>query len=459
MEDIEYISSGLLQGVGVIPLGPEGIVTLVITLVLIAVCLYYSGFCSSSEVAYFALTPSQLEELKSSKEERDKKVIYLLEHGEYMLSTILISNNFVNTAIVMLSDSVVNQTLDFTHARTLGFVLQVVVITFAILLVGEIIPKVSTQMDPLRVARRNVTTLFTFYGALKGINKALVRMGEVIGKSLTKNKSELDREDLSKAIELTTEDSEEQGVLNEILLFQRKTVSEVMTPRIDMEALELSTPYAEVLSFVEECGYSRIPVYDKRIDSIKGILYAKDLLQHLSEAPDFRWEGLLREVLYTPEDVKVSHMLEVFRKERRHMAIVVDEYGGTSGLVTMEDLLEEIVGDIEDEYDEDEQLYRELPDGSFVFDGKISILDFLRIVKVEDYDAILKVSDEAETLAGLLLEVKGDFPQVNEVITIDGHQFKVLSITNRRISKILFIPDPAKAHDDEVRKQETEERP
>lgn len=458
MEDIEYISSGLLQGVGVIPLGPEGIVTLVITLVLIAVCLYYSGFCSSSEVAYFALTPSQLEELKSSKEERDKKVIYLLEHGEYMLSTILISNNFVNTAIVMLSDSVVNQTLDFTHARTLGFVLQVVVITFAILLVGEIIPKVSTQMDPLRVARRNVTTLFTFYGALKGINKALVRMGEVIGKSLTKNKSELDREDLSKAIELTTEDSEEQGVLNEILLFQRKTVSEVMTPRIDMAALELSTPYAEVLSFVEECGYSRIPVYDKRIDSIKGILYAKDLLQHLGEAPDFRWEGLLREVLYTPEDVKVSHMLEVFRKERRHMAIVVDEYGGTSGLVTMEDLLEEIVGDIEDEYDEDEQLYRELPDGSFVFDGKISILDFLRIVKVEDYDAILKVSDEAETLAGLLLEVKGDFPQVNEVITIDGHQFKVLSITNRRISKILFIPDPAKAQDDEVREQETEER-
>lgn len=458
MEDIEYISSGLLQGVGVIPLGPEGIVTLVITLVLIAVCLYYSGFCSSSEVAYFALTPSQLEELKSSKEERDKKVIYLLEHGEYMLSTILISNNFVNTAIVMLSDSVVNQTLDFTHARTLGFVLQVVVITFAILLVGEIIPKVSTQMDPLRVARRNVTTLFTFYGALKGINKALVRMGEVIGKSLTKNKSELDREDLSKAIELTTEDSEEQGVLNEILLFQRKTVSEVMTPRIDMAALELSTPYAEVLSFVEECGYSRIPVYDKRIDSIKGILYAKDLLQHLGEAPDFRWEGLLREVLYTPEDVKVSHMLEVFRKERRHMAIVVDEYGGTSGLVTMEDLLEEIVGDIEDEYDEDEQLYRELPDGSFVFDGKISILDFLRIVKVEDYDAILRVSDEAETLAGLLLEVKGDFPQVNEVITIDGHQFKVLSITNRRISKILFIPDPAKAQDDEVREQETEER-
>lgn len=459
MEDIEYISSGLLQGVGVIPLGSEGIVTLVITLVLIAVCLYYSGFCSSSEVAYFALTPSQLEELKSSKEERDKKVIYLLEHGEYMLSTILISNNFVNTAIVMLSDSVVNQTLDFTHARTLGFVLQVVVITFAILLVGEIIPKVSTQMDPLRVARRNVTTLFTFYGALKGINKALVRMGEVIGKSLTKNKSELDREDLSKAIELTTEDSEEQGVLNEILLFQRKTVSEVMTPRIDMAALELSTPYAEVLSFVEECGYSRIPVYDKRIDSIKGILYAKDLLQHLGEAPDFRWEGLLREVLYTPEDVKVSHMLEVFRKERRHMAIVVDEYGGTSGLVTMEDLLEEIVGDIEDEYDEDEQLYKELPDGSFVFDGKISILDFLRIVKVEDYDAILRVSDEAETLAGLLLEVKGDFPQVNEVITIDGHQFKVLSITNRRISKILFIPDPEKTQDDEVRKQETEERP
>ena len=440
MEGIEYIRSGLLQGVGLIPLDPEGVLTLVITLILIAVCLFYSGFCSSSEVAYFALTPSDLEELKGSKDEKDKKVIYLLEHSENMLSTILISNNFVNTAIVMLSDSVVNQTLDFSHAQTLGFILQVVVITFVILLVGEIIPKVSTQMDPLRVARRNVTTLFALYGALKGINKALVRMGESIASSLTKNKTELDREDLSKAIELTTEDSDEQGVLNEILLFQRKTVSEVMTPRIDVAAIELSTPYAEVLTFVEECGYSRIPVYDKRIDSIKGILYAKDLLRHLGEAPDFRWEGLLREVLYTPEDVKVSHMLEVFRKERRHMAIVVDEYGGTSGLVTMEDLLEEIVGDIEDEYDEDEQLYRTLPDGTYIFDGKISILDFLRIVKVEDYESLIKVSDEAETLAGLLLEVKGDFPKVNEVITIDGHQFKVLSITNRRISKILFIP-------------------
>ena len=440
MEGIEYISSGLLRGVGLVQLDPEGILTLVITLILIAVCLFYSGFCSSSEVAYFALTPSDLEELKGSKDEKDKKVLYLLEHSENMLSTILISNNFVNTAIVMLSDSVVNQTLDFSHAQTLGFILQVVVITFVILLVGEIIPKVSTQMDPLRVARRNVTTLFALYGALKGINKALVRMGESIASSLTKNKAELDREDLSKAIELTTEDSDEQGVLNEILLFQRKTVSEVMTPRIDVAAIELSTPYAEVLTFVEECGYSRIPVYDKRIDSIKGILYAKDLLRHLGEAPDFRWEGLLREVLYTPEDVKVSHMLEVFRKERRHMAIVVDEYGGTSGLVTMEDLLEEIVGDIEDEYDEDEQLYRALPDGTYIFDGKISILDFLRIVKVEDYESLIKVSDEAETLAGLLLEVKGDFPQVNEVITIDGHQFKVLSVTNRRISKILFIP-------------------
>ena len=440
MEGIEYISSGLLRGVGLVQLDPEGILTLVITLILIAVCLFYSGFCSSSEVAYFALTPSDLEELKGSKDEKDKKVLYLLEHSENMLSTILISNNFVNTAIVMLSDSVVNQTLDFSHAQTLGFILQVVVITFVILLVGEIIPKVSTQMDPLRVARRNVTTLFALYGALKGINKALVRMGESIASSLTKNKTELDREDLSKAIELTTEDSDEQGVLNEILLFQRKTVSEVMTPRIDVAAIELSTPYAEVLTFVEECGYSRIPVYDKRIDSIKGILYAKDLLRHLGEAPDFRWEGLLREVLYTPEDVKVSHMLEVFRKERRHMAIVVDEYGGTSGLVTMEDLLEEIVGDIEDEYDEDEQLYRALPDGTYIFDGKISILDFLRIVKVEDYESLIKVSDEAETLAGLLLEVKGDFPQVNEVITIDGHQFKVLSVTNRRISKILFIP-------------------
>lgn len=440
MEGIEYISSGLLKGVGLIQLDTSGVVTLVISLILIVVCLYYSGFCSSSEVAFFALSPAHLEELNGSKERKDRRIIHLLHDGEHMLSTILISNNFVNTAVVMLSDSVVNQTLDFSHAQTLGFILQVVVITFVILLVGEIIPKVSSQMDPLKVARSNVNTLFTLYKGLSGINKALVKLGEGIAKSLTKNKTELDREDLSKAIELTTEDTSEQGVLNEILLFHRKTVSEVMTPRIDVAALDISTSYEDVLSFVEDCGYSRIPVYDKRIDTIKGILYAKDLLQHLGEGDDFRWQGILREVLYTPEDVRVSHMLEVFRKERRHLAIVVDEYGGTSGLVTMEDLLEEIVGDIEDEYDEDEQLYRAMPDGSYVLDGKISILDFLRLVKVDDYDEIVEMSDEAETLAGLLLEVKGDFPQVNETVVIDGHQFKVLSITNRRISKILFTP-------------------
>lgn len=441
MDEIEYITDGLFKGVGLLPLDTAGTVTLVLSLFLIVVCLYYSGFCSSSEVALFALSPAQLEALKESKERRDGRVVYLLDHVEYVLSTILISNNFVNTAVVMLSDSVVHQTLDFTRARTLGFILQVVVITFVILLVGEIIPKVASQMDPLRVARSNVNTLYHLYHGLSSINKALVRLGQGISKSLTKNKTELDREDLSKAIELTTDSTEEQGVLNEILLFHHKTVSEVMTPRIDVAALEISSTFAEVLAFVEENGYSRIPVYDKRIDSIKGILYAKDLLEHLDEDDTFHWQSLLREVLYTPEEVKVSHMLEVFRHERRHMAIVVDEYGGTSGVVTMEDLLEEIVGDIEDEYDEDEQLYRKLPDGSYILDGKISILDFLRLVKVDDYDEIVKMSDEAETLAGLLLEVKGDFPEVNETIVIDGHRFKVLSITHRRISKILFTPD------------------
>lgn len=421
-------------------LDTAGIVTLVLSLVLIVLCLALSAFSSSSEVALFSLSPSQMEELRSSKDRRDQRAIYLLEHGEYMLSTVLIFNNFVNTAIVMLSDSVVQQTLDFSHAETLGFLVQVVVITFVILLIGEIIPKVSAQTNPLRVVRSNVNSLFRLYRWLKGINRALVGLGNVITKSMTKNKSELDREDLSKAIELTTESSEEQGVLNEILLFHRKTVSEVMTPRMDVAALELSTPYNEVLDFVEECGYSRIPVYEKRIDSIKGVLYAKDLLEHLDEPDTFHWQGLLREALYTPEDVKVSNMLELFRKEKRHLAIVVDEYGGTSGIVTMEDLLEEIVGDIEDEYDEDELLYQRLPDGSFILDGKISILDFLRLVRVEDYDEILRMSDEVETLGGLLLEVKGDFPAPDEVIKIDNHTFKVLSISNRRISKVLFTP-------------------
>lgn len=413
----------------------------IITLIVIAVCLYFSGFFSGSEVSFFSLLPSQIEELRTSGERRDSKILDLLNNSEILLGTLLVANNFVNIAIITLTNYLVTRVFDFTDAPAAGFAVQVIGTTFVILLVGEIIPKVISQKDPLSMARRNVDGITKVQSLVKPIVKGLVAMGHKISAPLGTNKAEIDHDELSRAIELTTDSDEEKGVLNEIILFHKKNVSEVMQPRMEVAALEIKEDFGRVKAFIIENGYSRMPVYDDRIDNIKGVLYAKDLLPFLSEPDDFKWQDLMRSVMFVPESMMVSHLLEDFRRAHIHMAVVVDEYGGTSGVVTMEDLLEEIVGDISDEYDEEEQLYTVNPDGTYLLDGKISILDFLRLVKVDNYEDIIKETDEAETLGGLLLEVKQDFPQVGEEIVLEGHSFKVVEMGRRRISKILFTPN------------------
>lgn len=424
-------------GVVVHPVG----VSAIVAMVLIVIFLYFSSYISGSEVAFFSLSPAHIEELRGG-DERDRTVLALLHDHDYLLGTLLISNNFVNTSVIMLTDYVVQSLFDFAEAPVLGFFIQVIGTTFIILLVGEIIPKVLTQRDPLTVSRRRARVLTRIGRVLRPLNNSLVRLGALVSKPLRRNDEEINHEDLTKAIELTTNDEDEQGVLNEIIHFHRRVVSEVMTPRVDMATLDVEEKYSAVKHFIIENGYSRIPVYEDRIDNVKGILYAKDLLSYLNEGDDFEWTKLLREVMYVPETLKVSHLLEQFQKEHKHMAIVVDEFGGTSGIVTMEDLLEEIVGEINDEYDDDEPpLFRKLKDGTYIFDGKISILDFLREVKVDNYEEILQETDEAETLGGLLLEVKGDFPSVGEEIIIDGHSFRILEMGRRRISKVLFRPN------------------
>lgn len=411
-----------------------------IALLLIVVFLYLSSFFSGSEVAFFSLSPSNIEELRNG-DERAKKVLTLLHDHDYLLGTLLISNNFVNIAVIMLTDYLVQSIFDFSNAPVVGFLIQVIGTTFIILLIGEIIPKVVTQQDPLRVCRERAGVLYSIGQFLSPVNGGLVKLGAWVSKPLQRDEDEIDHEELSKAIELTTNDEEEQGVLNEIILFHRRIVSEVMTPRVDMTTLDIEEKYPNVKRFVIDNGYSRIPVYEDRIDNVKGILYAKDLLPYLNESDDFDWTKLLREAMYVPESVKVSHLLEDFQKQHKHLAIVVDEFGGTSGLVTMEDLLEEIVGEINDEYDDDQPpLFRKHADGSYIFDGKISILDFLREVRVENYEDILHETDEAETLGGLLLEVKGDFPSIGEEIIVEGHSFRILEMGRRRISKVLFRP-------------------
>lgn len=437
LDDPSYLAS-LFGGVVVHPLTSSGVIALVLALF----CLVASAYFSGSEVAFFSLGPKELEELKESERKRDQQILDLLSRSDYLLGTILVGNNFFNIAITMLVSYVVGETMDFQDNHTLGFLVQVLGITSVVLFFGEILPKVYFQNHALQSSRMAVGVMSLLERVSRPITKGLVALGNGVSRGFKRQNTTVTPEELEKAIELTTDRAEEKGLLNEIVRFYQKSVSEVMTPRMDVAALEYQTPYSEVKAFIIEKGYSRMPVYDDRIDNIRGVLYAKDLLPYLSEEDSFEWQRMIREAFFVPESKRINSLLEDFREQKIHMAIVVDEFGGTSGVVTMEDLLEEIVGEIEDEYDEEERLYEVQPDGSIIFDAKISILDFLRITKLEEITEITEQMDEADTLGGLLLEKKGDFPQVGEVIILDGYPFKIIAMGRRRISKVLFTNHP-----------------
>lgn len=413
-----------------------------LALIVVVILLMLSAYMSGSEVAFFSLSPADLDEIRNSKDKRDTIIQELLADSERLLGTILVGNNMVNVAIVMLSNYIVSDTLDFSSAPILGFIVQVVLLTFLLLLFGEILPKIYCQNKSLQFSRFAASSMSKVQVLFTPISKPLVFLGSRLTKSMRRKTYDLSADELSKAIQLTTETSEEQGLLNEIVKFYSKTASEVMTPRVDIVALEYHTPYSEVLRFVIDKGYSRIPVYDDRIDDMKGILYIKDLLPHLSEGDDFHWQSLLRPVFYVPDSKRVDRLLEDFREQKIHVGIVVDEFGGTSGLVTMEDLLEEIVGEISDEYDDDDRLYRQEPDGSYVLDAKLSLVDFIRIVKIEESPMIEEMKEEVDTIGGLLLEIKGEFPIVGEEIVVDEHRFIILEMGRRRISMVKFIKRP-----------------
>ncbi|KGL48215.1 gliding motility-associated protein GldE [Porphyromonas cangingivalis] len=413
-----------------------------LALIVVVILLMLSAYMSGSEVAFFSLSPADLDEIRNSKDKRDTIIQELLADSERLLGTILVGNNMVNVAIVMLSNYIVSDTLDFSSAPILGFIVQVVLLTFLLLLFGEILPKIYCQNKSLQFSRFAASSMSKVQVLFTPISKPLVFLGSRLTKSMRRKTYDLSADELSKAIQLTTETSEEQGLLNEIVKFYSKTASEVMTPRVDIVALEYYTPYSEVLRFVIDKGYSRIPVYDDRIDDMKGILYIKDLLPHLSEGDGFHWQSLLRPVFYVPDSKRVDRLLEDFREQKIHVGIVVDEFGGTSGLVTMEDLLEEIVGEISDEYDDDDRLYRQEPDGSYVLDAKLSLVDFIRIVKIEESPMIEEMKEEVDTIGGLLLEIKGEFPIVGEEIVVDEHRFIILEMGRRRISMVKFIKRP-----------------
>ncbi|MDD2798634.1 MAG: gliding motility-associated protein GldE [Bacteroidales bacterium] len=403
-----------------------------------------SGFISASEIAFFSLSPNDIKTIEELDSPHDKSVVDLLKTPNYLLATLLIANNFVNVALVIFANFFLDETVDF-HGNTIEeFVVKTVILTFLLLLFGEIMPKIYASSHCLKQTRSASNVLLFLRKMLKPIAYLLVSSSKLVNKAIIKQNRNISMDELSHALELTSEEiNDEKDILQGIIHFGDKMVVEVMTPRIDISAVDIKLSFKEVLNQVIEKGYSRIPVYSGKQDVIKGILYIKDLLPYLNKADNFRWQSLIRPAFFIPETKKIDTLLEEFKTQKIHLAIVVDEYGGTSGLITLEDVLEEIVGEISDEYDDDEKQFIILEDGSIIFEAKILMNDFYKVTDINE-EEFEDVMGEAETLAGLILEMKGDFPARREIIHHNQYTFQILEMDKRRIQKIKFWIEPPK---------------
>ena len=413
--------------------------------VLSCVLLLVSGFASGSEIAFFSLSPNDLNELDEDKNERDRQISALRDDSERTLATILITNNLVNVTIIMLCNYFFAHVVDFGTAYWLQFVMITVLLTFVLLLFGEIMPKVYAAQHVLAFCRFSAPGITSLRKVFYPLSSILLRSGLLAEKVVQKENHVLSVDDLEQALELTDENDlkEEKNMLEGIVRFGDETAKEVMTSRQDVVDLDFRTSYQDVLKCIIENNYSRIPVYQGSIDNIRGILYIKDLIPHLSKPANFRWQSLIRPPYFVPETKKIDDLLRDFQENKVHIAIVVDEFGGTSGIITLEDILEEIVGEINDEYDEEEKTYTRINANTYVFEGKTLLSDFFKILDIDD-ETFEEVEGDADSLAGLLLEIKGDFPVLHEKIDFKNFTFEVVELDNYRISKIkLVIHDKA----------------
>ena len=408
--------------------------------VLACVLLIFSGYASGSEIAFFSLSPNDLNDLDEEKNDCDRKIKALREESERTLATILITNNLVNVTIIMLANYFIAHVIDFGMAYWLEFVVITVLLTFLLLLFGEIMPKVYASQHALSFCRFSAPGIVVLRKLFYPLASILLRSGMLAEKVVQKENHVLSVDDLEQALELTDENElkEEKNMLEGIVRFGDETAKEVMTSRQDVVDLDFRTSFADVLKCVVENNYSRIPVYQGSIDNIRGILYIKDLLPHLSKPSNFRWQSLIRPPYFVPETKKIDDLLRDFQENKVHIAIVVDEFGGTSGIITLEDILEEIVGEINDEYDEEEKPYTRINANTYVFEGKTLLSDFFKILDLDD-ETFEEVQGDADSLAGLLLEIKGDFPELHERIDFQNFTFEVTELDGHRISKIKVI--------------------
>ena len=425
---LNFTSAGLVSSAGLIS-----------GLIAILVLLLCSAAASASETAFFSLSPSQLNEIHSSKTAVNKRIVHLLENSKLLLATILITNNLVNVGIVIISTYMVNQYLDFSANPLLGFLFQIVVITSMLLLLGEIIPKVVATRKPVKIASSLATPLVIMERIVYPFSLLLVNSTRFIDKRQA-HSHHITLDDISNAIDMTNDgkvDDEDRKIMKSITRFGDINAREIMSPRVDITAIENKLSFGEVQKIIIESGYSRIPVYNDTPDTITGILYIKDLLPHLSEPGDYNWESLVRPPFFIPENKPINDLMQEFQEKKIHMAVVVDEYGGTSGIITLEDIIEEIVGEINDEFDIEAEnvFFSRIDNHNYVFEGKTTINDMCRVLGLDDriFD---EAKGESESLAGLILELAGKLPVTGETYSLGEFTFRVEVADKRRIKKV-----------------------
>ena len=409
---------------------------------LLFILILINTFVSSSEVAIFSLNSNHIDELKSSSSTSKILLLQTLNNSDKLLASILIAYNIINVAIIALLIYLFYIDPVFTSSPV-SLLLLFAGVAIVLILLIEILPKLYASHNPLKVAQRNIRGVILIDILVSPLSSFLVRFTNVFSQSSAHRKHEISMDDLSKALDLTSSETsyelQDKDMLEGIIRFRDKDVSDILISRADMFAMSYSSTFDELIEAIKEAGFSRIPIYEDNEDNIKGVLYVKDLLPHIGESDDYVWNELIRPAYFTPDNKQIDDLLEEFRANKNHMAIVVDEYGGTAGIVTMEDILEEIVGDISDEYDSEEETYSIEVDGSYMFDGKTSLVDFLRVVDIseKEFDEML---ENVDTIAGLILELKGTFPNLKESFKYHEYTFQVEEMDQRRILKVRYIP-------------------
>lgn len=400
------------------------------------VLLFLSAMVSGSETAFFSLSPSDINKIKRRGARTDKAIVKLLGMQDYLLATVLIANNLVNIALIILANNIIDEMVVF-EAAGWEFAIKVVIVTFILLLFGEIMPKIFSAYHPLSFARFISMPILWVKGLFKPVSYVLIRSGNFVNDRLAGKKSQISIDELSNAIEITKNHSEEEKqMLSGIVSFVNTEATDIMKLRMDIVALDITEDFATVKKVIIDSGFSRIPVYEDNIDTIKGVLYVKDMISFIGESDDFNWQKYLRKPYFVPEHKKINDLMEEFQSEKVHMAIVVDEYGATQGLVSLEDILEEIVGEISDESDAEEPtFYKKIDDNTYIFEGKTHLADLEKVLGLTE-DSFGKAATDVETIAGLMIELKHDFMQKGESVRYSGIRFTVTALDGRRIDKV-----------------------